>query len=146
MTEITRQKPPFWFWIIAIIGIIWNGLGVNQYLHQAYKTNGLKEMYLDPKILEMVLSTPSWVMAAFATAVFCGLLGSLLLSLRKKWALPLFIISLIGIIVQGYYTIFMSGAMDVYGPGAVLMPITILIFGLVLITFTQKSIKQSWIN
>lgn len=146
MTEITRQKPPFWFWIIAIIGIIWNGLGVNQYLHQAYKTNGLKEMYLDPKILDMVLSTPSWVMAAFATAVFCGLLGSLLLSLRKKWALPLFIISLIGIIVQGYYTIFMSGAMDVYGPGAVLMPITILIFGLVLITFTQKSIKQSWIN
>ena len=146
MTVISKQTPPFWFWIIAIIGLIWNGLGVNQYLHQAYKTDTLKKMYPDPKILDMVLNTPSWVMAVFAVAVFFGLLGSLLLTLRKKWALPLFVISLLGIIAQTVYTIFMSGAIDVYGYGALLMPLTILMLGLVFIIFSKKSIKQGWIS
>lgn len=146
MTEITKQKPPFWFWIIAVVGLLWNGLGVNQYLHQAYKTDALKEMYPDPKIYDMILNTPSWVMAAFATAVFFGLLGCLLLLLRKKWAYPMFIISLLGIVAQMIYNIFMSGAMEVYGPGAVLMPLTIFLFGLLLLWFTKKSIKQQWVN
>jgi lipid-A-disaccharide synthase-like uncharacterized protein len=146
MTQETKQKPPFWFWMIAIIGIIWNGLGLNQYLHQVYKTEGLKKMYPDPEVLEAILNTPSWVMAAFATAVLFGLLGCLLLLLRKQWAYPFFVLSLLGAALQSYYTIFMSPAINIYGYGALLMPLTILLLGFIFVIFAKKCVRQSWIN
>ena len=33
-----RTSPPTWFWIVAVIALIWNGLGVMNYLNQAYMT------------------------------------------------------------------------------------------------------------
>ncbi len=29
MSETLKQKPPFWFWIVSVIGVIWNAMGVN---------------------------------------------------------------------------------------------------------------------
>ena len=45
MTVNSTQKPPIWFWIVAIIGLIWNGMGVNHYLQQAYNTESFRNMY-----------------------------------------------------------------------------------------------------
>ena len=146
MTTLTKQKPPFWFWIFAFIGLVWNGLGINQYLHQAFKTDYLQKMYPDPKVMEMIVNTPSWVMAAFATAVFFGFLGCLLLLFRKKWCIPFLIISFVAIIIQTVYEVFMSGAIDYFGPLGLILPTTIVVFSIVLLAFAGKSLKQCWIN
>lgn len=133
------NKPTVWFWVIGIISLLWNGMGVNQYLQQAYKTDAFKAMYPDEKVLEMVLNTPSWVMGAFALAVFGGLLGSILLLSRKKTAKPVFLVSLIAIVIQMSYNVFLSGAMEVYGPGVMVMPIMVIGFAIFILTFTKKS-------
>ena len=114
-------------------------MGVNQYLQQAYKTDAFKAMYPDEKVLKMVLNTPSWVMVAFALAVFGGLLGSILLLSRKKTAKPVFLVSLIAIVIQMSYNVFLSGAMEVYGPGVMVMPIMVIGFAIFILTFTKKS-------
>lgn len=36
MNHSTRTKPPIWFWIISVIALIWNLMGVMAYLGQAY--------------------------------------------------------------------------------------------------------------
>lgn len=146
MTEKTTQKPPIWYWIIAGFALIWNAMGVYQYLQQANQTEAFKAMYPDPEILEMVINTPGWVMAAFATAVFFGFLGSLALLLRKSWAKVLLLVSLIGIIVQLIYNLFISNALEVYGPGAVIMPIMVLIFGFVIYYLAKKALSKGWIS
>ena len=133
------NKPTVWFWVIGIISLLWNGMGVNQYLQQAYKTDAFKAMYPDEKVLKMVLNTPSWVMVAFALAVFGGLLGSILLLSRKKTAKPVFLVSLIAIVIQMSYNVFLSGAMEVYGPGVMVMPIMVIGFAIFILTFTKKS-------
>ena len=113
-------------------------MGINQYLQQAYNTDTFKAMYPDEKVLEMVLNTPAWVMGAFAIAVFGGFLGSLFLLLRKKIAKPIFLVSLIAIIIQMFYNVFLSGALDVYGPGAMVMPIMVIGFAIFILWYTKK--------
>ena len=139
------SKPSTFFWIFGVIALLWNAMGVNAYLQQAYKTDAFKAMYTEEQ-LEMVTNTPSWVMAAFALAVFGGFIGCILLLLRKKIALPIFLVSLIGIIIQMIYNLFISKSIEVYGPGAIIMPIMVLIIGFLLYFFTKKSISKGWLS
>ena len=134
----TSNKTGIWFWVISIIALLWNAMGINQYLQQAYRTDTFKAMYPDEKVLEMVLNTPAWVMGAFAIAVFSGFLGSLFLLLRKKIAKPFFLVSLTAVIIQMFYNVFLSGALDFYGPGAVIMPIMVIGFAIFIICYTIK--------
>lgn len=83
MTVNSTQKPPIWFWIVAIIGLIWNGMGVNHYLQQAYNTESFRNMYTQEQ-LDIAANTPSWVTAAFAIAVFAGFLGFVYSSKKKN--------------------------------------------------------------
>jgi hypothetical protein len=144
MNTISKTKPPVWFWIISVIALLWNAMGVNAYIQQAYKTDSFKAMYTEEQ-LDMIANTPAWATAAFAVAVFGGILGSLGLLLRKKWAKSLFILSLLGIIVQMTYNLFISKAMEVYGPGAVIMPILVLFVGVFLLWYSKKAIAKKWL-
>ncbi|MCB0485291.1 MAG: hypothetical protein KDC47_03750 [Flavobacteriaceae bacterium] len=144
MNTISKTKPPVWFWIISVIALLWNAMGVNAYIQQAYKTDSFKAMYTEEQ-LDMIANTPAWATAAFAVAVFGGILGSLGLLLRKKWAKSLFLLSLLGIIVQMTYNLFISKAMEVYGPGAVIMPILVLFVGVFLLWYSKKAIAKKWL-
>ena len=146
MGNSATQKPSVLFWIIAAIAVIWNAMGVNQYLQQAYQTDAFKAMYPDENVLEMVLNTPSWVMAAFAIAVFFGFLASVLLILRKKWATPLYLISLIAIIVQMIHNVFLSDSIEVLGAIAIIMPIMILVLGVFLYFYSKNATAKGWIS
>ena len=48
----------------------------------------------------MLAARPAWYYAAFGTAVWVGLAGTVGLLLRKAWAVPALLISLIAVIVQ----------------------------------------------
>jgi len=146
MTNSTTNKPPIWFWIVSLIALLWNSAGVYMYLQQAYNTEAHQAMYNTPELLEMVNNTPSWAIAAFAIAVFGGVLGCIGLLLRKKWAKLIFTLSLIGIIVQMIYNLFISGALEVYGPGAIAMPIMTILIGIFLVWFSKKGIAKGWLS
>ncbi len=143
--ESTTNKPPVWFWIVSVLALLWNGAGVYQYLQQAYNTESFQAMYTAEQ-LEMVNNTPSWAIAAFAIAVFGGLLGCIALLLRKKWAKSILLLSLIGIIAQLIYNLFISKALEVYGPGAIAMPIMVLVVGIFLVWFAKKGIAKGWLS
>lgn len=91
-------------------------------------------------------NTPVWAVIAFALAVFGGTLGCIGLLLRRSWARILFLISLVGIMVQMYYNVFIGKAMDVYGPGAVTMPVLVLLVAVFLIWFANYGIRRGWLG
>jgi hypothetical protein len=64
-TTQSSSKPPTWFWIASILGLLWNALGVFAYLGQAYMTDEMKAA-LPEEQLQLMESTPAWVTAAFA--------------------------------------------------------------------------------
>jgi len=145
-TTNQATKPPKWFWILSILGLLWNALGAFAYLGQAYMTDEMKAA-LPEEQLTLMEQTPSWVTAAFAIAVWGGLLGCIALLLRKRWAKPVLLISLIGIFAQMAYSFFMTNASEVYGPvQAIVMPILVMLIGILLYVFSGIAIKRLWLS
>jgi len=144
MTE-SKIKPTTSFWIIGIIALIWNLMGVFAYLQEAYMT--VEDLAaLPPDQQALFENVPAWVTGAFAFAVFGGALGCILLLLRKKLATFVFIISFIGIIAQMTYNLFMSKALEVYGPGRMIMPIMVIVIGAFLIWYSKKMESKGILN
>ncbi len=140
-----KTKAPTFYWIISSVALLWNAMGCLAYIGQKM---------MPPEVLEAMseaernlhLSTPSWVTAAFAIAVWFGLLGSILLLLRKAMAHPILVISLVGIVVQQFWIFFISDSLEVYGAEQSIMPIVVLLFAIYLIIFTRKAKASNWIN
>ncbi len=145
MTEIDKTKPPVWFWIVSAVGLIWNIIGAMAYLGQAYMSvEDLEKMSQAERLL--FESQPGWVTGAFAIAVWGGVLGCIALLLRKKWAHPVLLISLIGILGHMIYMFFLSNTFEVVGSDKMGMPILVIIIGVLLVLFARKSKNKGWIS
>ena len=64
-------------------------MGVVAYLGQAFLTDDMKAMIPEDQ-LAIIENTPAWATAAFALAVWFGLLGAILLLTKKKIAKTVF--------------------------------------------------------
>lgn len=135
----STNKPPIWFWIVSVIALVWNGMGVNAYLQQAYNTESYRAMYTAEQ-LEIESNLPAFVTAAFAIAVFAGALAAIGLLLRKSWSVKLWVLSLIAVIVQmGYLLI--NGFASSIG-----MTIMIIAFAFIFVWFARKSEANGWLS
>lgn len=135
----SKVKPPIWFWIVSVIALLWNAMGVDQYLGQAYKTERWLSTMSEEQ-LEIVSYFPVWLTAAFAIAVFAGALGSIGLLIRKKWAYPLFVVSLLAVILQMGYVLSQGHSNDIA------MTISIIVFAVFLVWFSKKAVSKKWIS
>lgn len=139
MSEQSTIKPPIWFWIISAIALIWNAMGINAYLQQAYNTESYQAMYTAEQ-QEIVANLPSWVTAVFAIAVFSGTIAAIGLLLRKKWSKSLWLISLIGVIIQ-------MGYLLIYGlESNLIMTIMIIVFALFFVWFSRLAVSKAWLS
>ena len=145
MTTSSQNKLSIGFWIASIVGLLWNLLGVNAYLQQAYNTESFRANFNEQQ-LAIMDNLPAWATAAFAIAVFFGALGCIALLLRNKFAKPLLIISLIGVIVQFSHQLFMTNASDFYTTFDLIMTIMIPIVSVFLIWMSNKAILKGWIS
>lgn len=139
MTDSTN-KPPIWFWIVSFVALIWNGLGVMAYLTRAFATDDMIAALPEEQQAEFLTEYPAWYTAAFAIAVFAGIMGCFALLIRKKWAYSLFILSAIGAITQHAYLF-----MNVDIPSLV-MPVMVIAVCVFLIWFTKNATAKSWIS
>ena len=123
------NKPGIPFWIIGVIALLWNGMGVNSYLQIAFKTEA-STIDMNAEQIALMNDTPAWMTALFAIAVFSGIIASILFLMRKKLAVTLFIISFVAATIQQLYWLFGTNATDVFADmQPYLMPILIIIFG-----------------
>jgi len=126
------------FWLICIVALIWNGMGSMNFI-----------MQMNPEMLtnypdaakSLIETRPIWATGAFAIAVFVGLLGDILLILRKAAAYYLFIVSLVGVVVTNIHTAQVASAIDIWIGS--LMSIVVAAF---LIWYTKNSQRKGWVN
>ena len=144
MSEITN-KPKSSFWIIGIITLIWNLMGVFAYITQVNMT---PEIIAALPEAERALyeNVPAWVTGVFAIAVFGGSLARPHAENSPKIATPIFIISLIGIIAQMVYNFGMSKAAEVYGPGGMVMPAMVVLIGIFLVWYSKQATAKGWLS
>jgi len=140
-----QRKPTNLFWLISTLALIWNLIGVFNYLTQAFMTDEILASLPQDQQL-MYQEVPAWVTAAFALAVFSGTLGAVLMLLKKKIATTFFILSFIGIISQMSYGLLINENTDSYGPMGLLMPLMIISIGGYLIWYSKKAAEYTWLS
>jgi len=134
-------KPKTSFWIISIIALLWNLMGVVAYLGMSMMTPEMAAEGYGQEFADIFAAKPAWATGAFAIAVFAGLLGCIGLLMRKKWAAPLFIISLIGVIIHDIWGI-MAGTLSVVGTFDKIMTVAVVLISLFLIWFARKKAAE----
>ena len=140
-----QRKPTKLFWLISTLALIWNLIGVFNYLTQAFMTDEiLASLPQDQQLIYQ--EVPALVTAAFAIAVFSGTLGALLMLLKKKIATTFFILSFIGIISQMSYGLLINENTDSYGPMGLIMPFMIISIGGYLIWYSKKAAEYTWLS
>jgi hypothetical protein len=135
----TTKRASVGFWIIAIIALIWNAMGVMSYLMAQYKVESYRAGYNEEQ-LALMDSAPAWSTALFAIAVFGGFLGCFFLLMRKKLATPLFLISLICILINIGYGLFGTNQAEVFGTmNGIIMPLIVVVIGVYLYFFSKRT-------
>jgi hypothetical protein len=112
---------PRWFTIVSGIFLVWNLFGLAVFAMAMTMFNSreaLEKAGLDGRQVELTLSTPTWVNIAFGVAVIFGVLGCIALLMKKKVAVPLLVVSLLGVIAQNTYMYFLSDTVEIMGVGA----------------------------
>ena len=144
MTNYLR-KPTGLFWVISSMALVWNLMGVFNYLGQVLMSDEvLASLPKDQQLLYQ--DVPAWVTAAFAVAVFSGTLGAVFLLLKKKVASTFFILSFVGIVTQMSYGLLLDEKTDNYGPLGLLMPLMIIAVGAYLIWYSKKAKENRWLS
>ncbi len=129
------------FWAIGVVALIWNSMTLVNFLVQMNPDMVAAYRESERAIIE---GRPLWATGAFAIAAFGGALGSLLLLLRKSAAYPLFLASLLGVVVTMVHTL---GTGVDFGVGEILgiilMPIAVAIF---LVWYSKHGRSKAWIR
>lgn len=141
----STNKPATWFWVVSAVALLWNVMGVAAYISSVTMTPEALQA-LNENERALIESTPAWATGAFAIAVWGGVLGSLLLLLRRSLATIVLIASFAGIVVQMIHAFFLSNSFEVYGPGGLAMPIMVLAFGAFLIWFARNAEAKGWMK
>lgn len=79
----------------------------------------------------LYIQLPLWMTTSFAIGVFGGLIGSVLLLMRKKIATPVFAVSLIGYILL-YIGDIVESVFQVFGTPQVIVLTTVVLIALIL--------------
>nr|WP_299346718.1 hypothetical protein [Allomuricauda sp.] len=137
-------KPPIWFWAISVLALLWNLFGLYNFYISTFDQVAILET-LNQEQRELFESMPLWATVCFGIATISGVVASVGLLARKKWAKPLFIISLITMVAQFINWLFIQNAPEVF-PNSYTMPITVFIVGVLLIFFSNKGVQKGWLG
>lgn len=135
------NKPNAVFWIIGVLALLWNLMGVAQYLMRAFKVESYTSV-LNEEQYALTYSLPAWMTALFAIAVFSGFIGCIALLMRKGIAVKLFILSFITATVQQLYWLFGTNGVELFKDHMpYVMPVMIIIVCAFLVWYSkdQKS-------
>lgn len=136
---------PKWYLPVTIAALLWNLLGCAAYLADVtISPEALAKM--TPAQQALYASRPAWAVAASAIAVWFGAAGSLGLVLRKRWAAPLLIGSLLGVLVQDLALFVMSGAIREAGPVAMVLQGVVLVVSVLLVVLARNATARGWLG
>jgi hypothetical protein len=135
MNNDNTRAVPVWFWIVGIIVLLWNLMGLMAFVIQMMMTDEAMAALPDAQ-QEIYRNIPMWVNIAFGLAVICGTIGSVLLLMRSKFAVPVLALSLLGVFLQYGYMFFLSNTASVMGAGAMVLPALVVLISIGLIPYS----------
>jgi len=128
---------PKHLWIVGIVSLLWGLMGAMDYVMTQTKAEAYMSQFT-PEQLEFFYGFPVWVEAAWAVAVWGGVLGSVLLLMRKGLAMPMFMASLGAMVLTMIHNYVLSNGLEVIGDAfALVFTALIFVVGVVMVFYTR---------
>ena len=102
---------PWHLWVVGVSALLFTLIGVNDYVRsqmgdRAYIANAVEPMGIDADAaVEYFSGFPMWADFAWALGVWGAVAGAVLLLLRSRFAVPAFIVSLVGLVLSNAYSL-----------------------------------------
>ena len=139
-------KRPGWFMILVVVLILWGLAGCASLW--AHVTLGPK---IHPQATDWdyayYAALPVWFVWDYAVAVGAGLLGSIALALRSRWAVALYLVSLIAVVIQFGYVFLATDVLAHKGAAeTVPFPAFIVAMAVFQLWLAHSARKRGWIE
>ena len=144
--ENAISKMPWWFWISGVLFLLWNAFGCAVYVFDKMTTDAGVLKFGGQVALDARHAYPIWATAAYALAVWLGLLASILYLMRKKITSTLFVVSLIFAIIC-FIPIFTNVTVKAGGGDSYwVMPVLVVFIGAFEIWFARRMLAKGIIR
>lgn len=133
MGDVFGAQPPAWLRIVAVLGLLWNLIGVYAYLGRMGLVGGGPGADMT--------GGAAWITAAFAISVFGGALGCVGLLIMKSWSRALLALSLLAVLAQDYAVLSAGVSGSALG-----MPALVTVIAILLAWVAHMGVKKGWLG
>lgn len=138
------NKPPFWFYAVAAVALLWNIAGLLAVVADL-RLSASDLAALSPEQQAMHAARPLWSVVGSLVAVAAGTLGCLLLLMRKRWATVLLGLSLAGVVVQDLGIFVVAGAAKTGDVTPLVLQSLVLIIAVALLVLARRAHARAWL-
>ena len=111
---ISNGRTPWHLRVVGVLAVLWNSMGAFDYLMTETRNEGYMSKFT-PEQLEFFYGLPVWVVAFWAIAVWGGVLGAILLLLKRKVAAEVFLVSFLAMVVTSIHNFVLSNGLEAIG-------------------------------
>lgn len=151
MSELSENKAPTSYWVVTGVLALWAIMGIIVYMThvgmgaEEYSA-AVADGAMSQDFADYAMNAPSWATAVFAVAVFSGVAGAICLLLRKKWAVQLYTISLVFILISMFKGFILDRAGSMMSAGQIFMEFVVVILGIIAVWFSRKKRAAGILN
>lgn len=139
MTESPRT--PVHLWIIGVVALLWNAMGAFDYVMTQTHNEAYLEAFSEEQ-LAFFNGFPAWLVAFWALAVWGGVVGSLLLLLRKHAASAVFGLSFGSMLVTTVHNFGFANGAEIMGSGGMVFSAVIFAISLALVFYSRAMARS----
>ena len=137
---------PKWFPLLGIVLLLWGAAGVFAFYSQL--TTPYETMVADigKPAADCIRGMPAWLWWIYGIAVWSAVFGAIALLLRRTWAQPLYLLSMVSVIVQFGHSFLVQKIHVILGPSAAIFPAFIIAMAIFQLWFTTAAKKKGWLR
>ncbi|MGF1454389.1 MAG: hypothetical protein ACFB6R_03320 [Alphaproteobacteria bacterium] len=136
MAGETSGRTPWHVWVIGVVALLWSGMGALDYVMTQTKNEDYLSAFT-PEQVAYFTGFPAWFDAAWALAVWGGVLGALLLLMRTRLSVPVLALSFIAMVVTSVHTFAFTDWQAMMGTGGAIFSALIFLFALFMVVYAR---------
>jgi hypothetical protein len=125
-TSEIKTTTPWHVWLVGVLALLWNCISAFDYFMTTTR----------------FYSFPMWVDISWGLYVFAGIIGALALLFRKRWAVSVFSLSLVAMVVTSLYVFATSGLTVSGGVGALIFSALTFIVAVALLLYALRLARK----
>ena len=131
-----------WYWIAAIASVLFMALGCWGYIMTV--TADHATLPLDQR--NLIEAQPTWMIAVYAIAVWVGLIGAVMLLMRRKLAVPLLLVSLICAVGTFLPYAIVPAVKDLVTTNDIAVAVVVVLITGTIYSFARHSRQRGWLR